>query len=320
MSSGLGAAISDGFSQILGSGTRAITPVITISGTDVSSQLLSQLMSVRLRQVYADQFDSVVIKLADPALLLTTTFKLQTGTTLGFGIKTQNWRFPGDSQLVNFGSFVIDEVQFLNPPGAAVIKATASVALGNAKWSNLTRTWGGTLLSIGQQIANESGLTLQGNPASVLTDLGNVPVAPNPQSNCSDLVYYSELCRRYYYSTKVHGSILWVFNEMSLDGQTPSFTIVKPTVGVIGGINNTLGLRDSAFTISQQNNNYVYADASGNYLNTKTGQLVTTKVKSETIDESAAGSNEQITNQPVGQKPPTVNAIRPYVIRPESND
>jgi hypothetical protein len=275
-------------------------------------------MSVRYRQVYADQFDSVTIKLADPALLLTKTFKLQTGTTLGFGIQTQNWRFPGDSQLVNFASFVIDEVQFLNPPGAAVIKATAATALGFGKWSNITRTWGGTLLSIGQAIAAESGLTLQGNPASVLTDLGNVPVALNPQSNCSDLVYYSELCRRYYYSTKVHGNILWVFNEMSLDGQTPVATLINPSVGTIGGINNSLGLRDSAFTISQQNNNYVYTDASGNYINVRTGQLITTKAGSTTIDETGAGSTEQITNQPGGQKPPTVNAIRPPVI--PSND
>src|SRR5258708_20315417 len=117
MSSSLGASISSGFSQALGSGTRSITPVISIAGSDVSSQLLSQLMSVRYRQVYADQFDNVTIKLADPALLLSKTFKLQTRTTLGLRIKTANWRFTRDSQQIKLGSFLIHDVHFLNPPG-----------------------------------------------------------------------------------------------------------------------------------------------------------------------------------------------------------
>jgi hypothetical protein len=90
----------------------------------------------------------------------------------------------------------------------------------------------------------------------------------------------------------------------------------SPT-GVIGGTG--LRLRESAFTISQQNNNYVYADSSGNYINVRMGLLVTTKYQSKTIDESASGSTEQITNQPAGQKPPTLNVIRPYVIPNDNN-
>jgi hypothetical protein len=316
---GLGAAISAGFSQVLGSGSRSVLPLISISGTDVSSQLYSSLMSVRYIQTYANTFDSVSIKLADPSLLFSKTFNLKAGTTLGLGIKTVNWKFPGDSQLVNFGSFVIDEIQRLNPPGAVVIKAVSATALGVAKWSNITRTWGGTLLTIGTQIAKEAGLTLQANPPSFATTLANVAVDPSSavQSNCSDLVFYSELCQRYYFSTKVHNGVLWVFDQMALDGQAPAAVLVDPTVGVIGGTG--LGLLESAFIISQQNNNFAYADSSGNYINVKTGQLITTKIKSITIDESAAGSTEKITNQPAGQAPPTVNVIRPPII-PAEND
>src|SRR5258708_187326 len=190
MSVGLGAAISAGFSQALGSGTRAVLPIISIAGTDVSAQIYSQLKKVIYRQTYADTFDSLTIQFVDPDELLVNTFKITPGIQVSFSIKTINWRFPGDSQLVSMGSFIVDEVQSSLPPDLFVMKCICATAVGFAKYSNLTRTWGGTLLSIGQQIATESGLTLQGNPASVLTDLGNVPVTPQIQSNCSDLVFF----------------------------------------------------------------------------------------------------------------------------------
>jgi phage protein D len=314
MSSSLGTAAAAGFSQILGSGTRGVWPTISIAGTDVSQALYSNLMSVSYNQTYADTFDDVTIKLADPSLLFSQKFKLVAGTAVSLGFKTVNWRFPGDSQQVNFGSFVIDEVQYLNPPGAAVIKCVDATAVGISKWSNITSTWGGTLLTIGQQIAKRAGLTLQANPASFATTLGNIAVSPGSavQSNCSDLVFYDELCRRYYVSTKVHSGILWVFDQMSLDGQTPVAVLTNPVPGVIGGVG--LGLKESSFTISLQNNNYAYADSSGNYVDVKTGKLITTKVQSETIDESASGSTQQLNAQPAGQAPPTVNAIRSPII------
>jgi hypothetical protein len=317
MSSALGAAISSGFSQALGSGTRSVLPLISIAGVDVSQSLYSQLKKVTYRQTYADTFDSLTIQFVDPDKLLVNAFSIAPGVQVDFSIKTVNWRFPGDSQVVSMGSFIVDEVQSSFPPDLFVMKCICATAVGQAKWSNITRTWGGTLLSIGQQIANESGLTLQGNPASVLTDLGNVPVAPNPQSNCSDLVYYSELCRRYYYSTKVHGTTLWVFNEMSLDSQTPAFTIVCPTVGVIGGLG--LGVLSANFTCSVQNNNFWVANA-GRYMNVRTGQLISTDPGTgKTIDSSAAGTNEKLTAQPAGQKPPVINSIRPPVIPPDND-
>ncbi len=317
MSVGLGAAISAGFSQALGSGTRAVLPIISIAGTDVSQQLYSQLKKVIYRQTYADTFDSLTIQFVDPDEILINTFKITPGIQVSFSIKTVNWRFPGDSQLVSMGSFIVDEVQSSLPPDLFVMKCICATAVGFAKYSNLTRTWGGTLLSIGQQIATESGLTLQGNPASVLTDLGNVPVTPQIQSNCSDLVFFSELCRRYFYSTKIQSNTLWVFNEMSLDGQAPSFTIVKPTVGIIGGLD--LGLLSANFTVSVQNNNYFTANA-GRFMNIRTGQLISTDPGSgKTLDSSAAGTNEQIIAQPAGQKPPVVNSIRPPIIPPDTN-
>jgi phage protein D len=317
MSSALGAAAAAGFSQALGSGTRAVLPIISINGTDVSSQFYSQLKKVTYRQTYADSFDSLAIQFVDPDELLINTFKITPGIQVSFSIKTINWRFPGDSQIVSMGTFVVDEVQSSFPPDFFTMKCICATAVGYAKYSNITRTWGGTLLSIGQQIANEAGVQLQGNPASVLTDLGNVPVAPNPQSNCSDLVYYSELCRRYTYSTKVHNGILWVFNEMSLDGQTPSFTLVKPTVGVIGGLG--LGVLSANFTCSVQNNNF-YTINAGRYMNVRTGQLISTDPGTgKTIDSSAAGTNEKLTAQPAGQKPPVINSIRPPVIPPDND-
>jgi phage protein D len=319
MSSPLGPAVSSGFSQMLGTGTRGVYPIISINGTDVSQQLYSQLKKVTYRQTYANTFDSLTIQFVDPAELFVNTFKISPGIQVSFSIKTINWRFPGDSQIVSMGSFVVDEVQASFPPDLFTMKCICATALGYAKYSNLTRTWGGTLLSIGQQIAKEAGVTLQGNPASVLTDLGNVPVAGSDgnQSNCSDLVFFAELCRRHYYATKYHDGVLWVFNEMSLDGQTPSFTIVKPTVGVIGGLG--LGVLSANFTCSVQDNNY-YAVNGARYQNIRTGQLISTDPGSgSTIDSSAAGVNEKLSYQPAGQPPPVITSLHPPII-PNNND
>jgi hypothetical protein len=142
MSSGLGAAISSGFSQALKSGTRAVLPIITINGVDVSQSLYSQLKKVIYRQVYADQFDSLVIQFVDPSKLLVNTFQITPGIEVSFSVKTVNWRFPGDSQIVSMGSFVVDEVQPSFPPHLSTMKCIAATALGQAKWSNITRTWG----------------------------------------------------------------------------------------------------------------------------------------------------------------------------------
>src|SRR5258708_10324949 len=176
-SAALGAAVSSGFSQALGSGTRAVLPIIILNGVDVSQQLYSQLKRVIYHQTYANTFDSLTIQFVDPDKLLVNPFKITPGIQVSFSIKTINWRFPGDSQIVKMGSFIVDEVQSSFPPDLFTMKCINATAVGYAKYSNLTRTWGGTLLSIGQAIASESGLTLQGNPASVLTDLGNIPVA-----------------------------------------------------------------------------------------------------------------------------------------------
>jgi hypothetical protein len=319
MSSGLGGAISAGFSQALGSGTRQIWPIIILNGVDVSSTLYPNLHSVRFRQTWADTFDDVTIVLVDPDDILASKWpanaSLSTGLSLALSVKSVNWRWPGDAQLISLGAFSIDEIVFSGQPSLVTIRAVAAAAQGLGKWSNLTISRSGTLYSIGVQIAQECGLTFQPYPAAAASQLQNVKVAPGSalQSNCSDLVFYDELCRRNFYATKVHGNILYAFDPMSLDTQTPLFTITKPTVGQIGGLG--LGLKSWSFRQSTQDNSYFAKDNAGRLTNVMSGKTITTQTATGgTVDSNAAINNIIPNAVPSGQQPPVINNLRPPLL------
>lgn len=277
---------------------RAAIPLIAYNGTDISATLYPYIMSVQWHQTYADSFDSIAIKLADPySKFSATVWKFETSQMITLSIRTQNWRFPGDSQVVACGNFLIEEIQTSFPPSFFTVRACVGLAISKAKWSNFYQIWGGTLGSIAAAIAQKDGVGLKTYPSNLNL---NIPIGSAAQENESDVVFLSRLCHQVYLNFKPTADSYWIFDEMALDQKAPAFSIVKPVPGVPGGTG--MGIKAAALRKSIQNNNFVMENGKGQYIDVRTGKVISTVGSSQTLDQSAIAPQAGITTAP-GQDP-----------------
>jgi hypothetical protein len=296
--------------SLLSPGVRGVQPLINYNGTDITADILPILQRFQYRQIFADGFDSVVMVICDPTGKFLNTWRFELAKPLAVKIKTQNWRFQGDKQLISIGTFLIDEITMSFPPSTFTIKATPGATISKAKWSNLTRIWSGTLFSIATQIASEIGYKLKYIPSY------DIAVDPQEQTNESDVVFLAGLCHRNFLSTKVSDNTITIFDQMQLDSQAPTVTITMPSIGIPGGTG--LGVKQASFTASAQYNNFLRIHADGTWTDPFTGKVIGTPTTGGTIDSGNTQSTESINtfSQKYG---PQVNDLRRPLLPPQSD-
>ncbi len=156
---------------------------LTLDGRDITAKIDPRLISLTLTQCRggeADQLD-LVLDDSDGQLALP-----RTGVTLTLAI---GW---AGAELVNKGSFVVDEVEHFGAPDQVQIRARSADLRGPLR-NRIEQSWHETTLgAIGQTIAQRNGLQ-----ARIDARLAGTAIAHIDQANESDISFITRLARRF---------------------------------------------------------------------------------------------------------------------------
>ena len=180
------------------------------------------------------------------------------GTILHVKIFTENWKFDGDREELDCGSFEIDAVDFDGPPDKVAIKALSTPISTGMRREEKTRAWEETTLQrIAQDIADAAGLEMM---YEVETDIQLDRV---DQIKKSDMSFLLGLCEQYGVSLKVTSDKIVLFEEAVYEA--------KPVVDTFD--KKEIGGRLIHYTFSQETGDTV-SKAVSSYKDPKSGLLV----------------------------------------------
>lgn len=151
--------------------------------------------------------DDVSIGLKDEKLKWLTMWFPEKGDRIFPRIKTENWRFDGDSQSFDCGSFIIDEPECSGPPSRMTINGNSMPTNSGFKDEKKTRSWTHqSIKMVASRIATEAGLELYFDSSY------NPTFKYKIQEKISDSGFLLSLCEEHDFGMKISSNMLILFS------------------------------------------------------------------------------------------------------------
>jgi hypothetical protein len=267
--------LSDALVSSLGQVRKAF-PVITYQGVDVSSTFIPSLKDFVFKEGFGDHqmSDTLEITLADPEGLFRRSWSLSTGQTVSASIVVENWNGPGTGTVTKpLGSMYIKGVRIKQTKGAGTTVRISCTSINpnvGFRLEKKSRAWTQTTVKdVANQIAIDNGLTLKYDPAS------NPQMDRVDQHDHSDAYMLQKIASTNDFSYKIVNNSLWIRDRHQVETGSAVGTIICPSKGNIGGINNS-GVIDWEFIETTEDSNYSEADLK--YKDPSTGNTVSQTV------------------------------------------
>lgn len=187
---------------------------IMYEGKDITADFSPMCTSVRYADYWRSQSDEVELEFEDSSHLLLSQLNPQKGDKLEVMLG------PSTIEMLDCGSFEIDDIGFHGPPDAVRLKGLAT-GIKPGYRTQVTKYWlNKTLGTIAKEIAGKYGLDVTGAPSGIR-------LKREYQNGEDDLKFLRRLAERYGYAFKVaHGQLVF-FKVDSLEGME-TVIVVKP--------------------------------------------------------------------------------------------
>jgi hypothetical protein len=233
--------------QGLVSETRYVYIAFNVQGMDATVDFNASLVSFTYREgieVGKEPANTAAVVLADPESLIRTKYRMAAGQTVGITLNSFNWNYPGEKlsrplgymEIKTYGvrqdkqSGTVVEFSLTTIPTTSDVRLTkASKAYENT-----------TLKAIAQDVANTNHLKLQFMAP-------DQPESRADEHNHSDMKLLQKLGTQHDYLVRTENGTLYVQSYSQLEQSAPQHTLVCPTPGNVGGIDNKGGVTHWAF-------------------------------------------------------------------------
>jgi phage protein D len=202
--------------------TRRATIELNYKGTNITKEISSDLKSFSYTDNASGAADDVAIELKDDLGKWISSWAPTKGDIVRPKIITRNWRFDGDTQSLDCGTFLVDDISYTGRPRSLTIGAISSPSNIDFMTTNKSRTWeNASVKEIAQTIAKKAGL-------SVFFDSKTNPVIDFlEQSEEPDVSFLFELCQKNGLAIKLYNNRIAIFNEAEYEAKGPVATITE---------------------------------------------------------------------------------------------
>jgi phage protein D len=192
--------------------TRRASLNITYQNTDITADIANDLLSFELNDNAAGSADDISITLKDDLGKWIGSWVPKKGDIIKASIKTENWRAEGDSQLMNCGTFLVDQCEYAGRPRIVNIGAISTPYNSNFMNVDKSKTWqSADIKKIAQSIANSAKLGLY-------YDTNYKPVIQFiEQSETPDAAFLNELCTQNGLALKVYNNKIVIYREQEYE-------------------------------------------------------------------------------------------------------
>jgi hypothetical protein len=200
---------------------RASVDVI-YQGVNITSEISNDLLSFGYTDNASGVADDISIELKDDTGKWITSWAPQKGDNISANIKTLNWRYDGDNQILKCGEYLVDDINYFGRPRTLSIGAISTPANTDFMSTPKSKTWElASVKKISQSIADASKLQLyydtQYNPVIHFIE----------QSETSDVTFLYDICRKNGLALKVYSNKLVIFRESEYEAKKEVDTIYE---------------------------------------------------------------------------------------------
>ncbi len=186
---------------------RKATATITYMGEDLTTSLENKTDKFTYNDPESGSSDDCSLTICDPDKKWINGYFPNLGDKITAKITVFDWRFPGDTRILNCGEFVMDDPGFSGPPLKVSLKAVSKPADGAFSSQERTQTWEKvTVQNMAQEIASRSGLTLQYTAPEV-------KIESVEQNSQTDSDFLKKTCEENGLSLKVYSKQLVIFDR-----------------------------------------------------------------------------------------------------------
>lgn len=195
---------------------------IIYEGVNISSYISNDLLSFSYTDNASGSADDISITLKDDKKRWLKEWQPKKVDRIKVFIKTTNWRYEGDSQILNCGAFMVDEPSYTGRPVTLSLGAISVPA--NSDFMNIknSRSWNSVAVKeIASTIAKDTGLEL-------LYDTEYNPIIGFvEQSEKTNSAFLSEICSKNGLAIKVYNNKLVIFRELEYENKQSIGTIFE---------------------------------------------------------------------------------------------
>lgn len=187
---------------------RKIKVEISIAGKNVTTDVSPYLSKIAYTDKVEAESDSIDLTFDDVAKLWQTSWYPEQGDAL-----TVRMGYAGE--LLECGTFEIDEISFDTPPDTLTVRALAAAISKSLRTRNNKAFEKQTLLKIAQFFADKHGLKIVGST----TALNEVEIERKTQENQTDLGFLSGIAKDYGFVFSIRGGQLVFMDAGELESR-----------------------------------------------------------------------------------------------------
>lgn len=237
--------------------TRRASIDIKYKGINISSDIAKDLISFSYEDAASGESDNIDITLKDELKKWLGPWAPLEGDTITASIRTINWRHDGDSQILNCGSFLVDEVSHAGRPITVNIGAIAIPVSTDFREKEKSITWNkATISKIAGTIAKNAGLSLTFDASDFIIQFVE-------QSETEDISFLHNLCIKNGLAMKVYNNKLVIFSEAKYEAKPAISTLNESDL--LPGWNGKTSLTNAGYgaclleyTLPKNNKTYKY--------------------------------------------------------------
>ena len=199
---------------------RRVSPAVKFNGKNVSTSLAYYLKSMTYEDPASGESDTISIELHNIGMRWLGAWAPVQGDEVEAGALFRG--FAGaDKSAVNFGTFVLDDVEYSGGPLTLKIGAISQPATTGFTATKRTFTWTEIQLKdIAQKIADKYKMTL-------VYEAGDVAVQSIEQDDQTDSDFLKELCEKYSFALKIFNNKIVIFDTAVYEAKTPIVTLTR---------------------------------------------------------------------------------------------
>lgn len=199
---------------------RRVSPAVKFNGKNVSASLAYYLKSMTYEDPASGESDTISIELHNIGMRWLGAWAPVQGDEVEAGALFRG--FAGaDKSAVNFGTFVLDDVEYSGGPLSLKIGAISQPATTGFTATKRTFTWTEIQLKdIAQKIADKYKMAL-------VYEAGDVAVQSIEQDDQADSDFLKELCEKYSFALKIFNNKIVIFDTAVYEAKTPIVTLTR---------------------------------------------------------------------------------------------
>lgn len=213
---------------------RKTTVAVSYNGRNIDDRLSGILNSFEYTDVASGESDQLSLIVNDRDRKWIREWFPQKGDIIQASIVMDNWKRDGEIQMLDCGSFSVDDFSFSGTPIKLDLGALALPMASGFKETKKTRTYEETTLeNIGKSIAKQAGIKLY-------YEAPDVPIEKVEQSEEDDCTFYNKIVKLYGFAMKIYKNKIVVFSEAAYEKKNPVATLKEKDIEPRWSWNSTL--------------------------------------------------------------------------------